>query len=135
MPRQAGSCLSSQTLERSMPTPPELLAVLRGSRDPDAMVLLEMAKVGADLRKPHEPEFVFEVGSQVDAEAMANELSSLDYEVQIYEPNDDNPEYQVIAKRLMVLDLQILNRLSIQFEMMADRYEASYDGWGAEVVE
>lgn len=122
-------------IERFMPTPPELLAALRGSRDPDAMVLLEMAEVGADLRKPHEPEFAFEVVSQVDAEAMANELSQLDYDVQIYEPDDDNPEYQVIAKRLMVLDLQILNQLSSQFEVIAEKYEANYDGWGAEVVE
>ena len=33
-----------------MSTPPELLALLEGSNDPDAMVLLQMAQIGADLQ-------------------------------------------------------------------------------------
>ncbi len=46
-----------------MPTPPELLIALQGNADPDAMVLLQMAKVGADLRKPHEPDFALKCRS------------------------------------------------------------------------
>lgn len=34
------------------------------------MVLLEMAKIGADLRKPHEPDFMFELDAQRNAQAM-----------------------------------------------------------------
>lgn len=118
-----------------MPTPPDLLAPLQGNEDPDAMVLLQMAEVGADLRKPHEPEFAFEVAEQTSAEAIAKELSALNYDVQLFEPDDENPEYQVIAKRVMVLDLLTLNQISLEFEALAENYEASYDGWGAEVVE
>jgi len=55
--------------------------------------------------------------------------------VQLHEPDEENPEYQVIAKRVMVLDLQVLNQLSVQFEALAEKYESSYDGWGAEIVE
>jgi len=35
----------------------------------------------------------------------------------------------------MVLDLQVLNQLSVQFEALAEKYESSYYGWGAEIVE
>ena len=118
-----------------MPTPPELLLTLQGNDDPDAMVLLEMAKVGADLSKPHEPDFAFEVAEQASAEALAKDLCALDYDVQLYEPDAESPAYQVIATRVMVLDLQDLNMLSIQFEALAAKYEAIYDGWGAEIVE
>ncbi len=118
-----------------MPTPPEILSPLLGSGDPDAMVLLQMADLGADLRKPHEPEFAFELGTRASATAIAKKLSELDYDVQLYEPDEENPEYQVVAKRVMVLDLQVLNQLTLEFETLADRYEASYDGWGAEIVE
>lgn len=119
-----------------MPTPPEqLLAALQGNEDPDAMVLLQMAEVGADLRKPHRPEFVFEATERANAESIARELYELDYEVQLYEPDDENPEYQVVAKRTMVLDLRVLNRLTLGFEALAEKHGASYDGWGAEIVE
>lgn len=118
-----------------MPTPSELIAALQGSEDPDAMVLLQMAKQGADLRKPHEPDFAFEVALQANAEAIANELARLDYDVELYLPDDECPDYQVIAKRVMVLELAVLNRISDDFEALADKYEASYDGWGAEIVE
>lgn len=118
-----------------MPTPPELLLALQDNEDPDAIVLLEMAKVGADLRKPHAPDFAFEVREQASAEAIAKELCALDYDVQLYEPNAQSPDYQVIAKRVMVLNLQALNQLSMQFEALAEKYEANYDGWGAEIVE
>lgn len=118
-----------------MPTPPDLLLVLQGNEDPDAMLLLQMAEVGADLRKPHKPDFAFEVAEQASAKAIAKELCALGYDVQLYEPDAENPEYQVIAKRVMVLDLHVLNQLSMQFEALAEKYEASYDGWGAEIVE
>lgn len=118
-----------------MPTPPELLAALQENEDPDAMVLFQLAKMGTDLRKPHAPDFAFEVAGQANAEALAEELSRLDYDVQLYPPDDENPEYQVIAKQVMVLNLSVLNQLSVKFEALAEKYEASYDGWGAEVVE
>ncbi|MEJ5896014.1 ribonuclease E inhibitor RraB [Aquabacterium sp. G14] len=117
-----------------MPTPPELITALSRSTDPDALVLLHMAKVGADLRKPHEPDFAFDVPNKESAEALAQDLCQLDYEVQLYEPDDENPEYKVVAMTTMVLDLGVLNQLSSKFESLAEKYGASYDGWGAEVV-
>lgn len=94
-----------------------------------------MAQIGADLRKPHEPDFAFEVAEQENAKALAAELARLDYDVEIYPPDDESPDYKVNAKRVMVLTLEILNGLSADFEALAKKYEAVYDGWGAEIVE
>ncbi len=118
-----------------MPTPPEMLVALQGNEDPDAMVLLQLAEEGADLRKPHEPEFAFELNDRANAEAIAKELCELDYDVQLYEPDEENPEFQVVATRVMVLELHVLSRLSLEFEALAEKHAASYDGWGAEIVE
>jgi Regulator of ribonuclease activity B len=118
-----------------MPTATELVAALRMSQDPDAMVLVQLAEQGSDLSKAHEPEFVFDVAARADAEAIARALSAGDFEVRLYEPDSDNADYQLVAVRLMVLDLQALNELSQEFEALAKEHSASFDGWGAEVVE
>ncbi|AVS62416.1 hypothetical protein C8241_12625 [Paracidovorax avenae] len=118
-----------------MPTPPELLASLEGSDDPDALVLLQMAHVGADLRQPHSPEFAFEADDEASALALAHELAALDDSVQLHAPDAENPGYQVIAQKHMLLELSALNILSQEFEALAKRHAAVYDGWGAEIVE
>ena len=121
-----------------MPTPVELISALKNSKDPDAMVLSLMIENGSDITKPHEPDFAFEVNNQIDADKIADELVALGFQVEIYTPNNENPEnknHQVVAKRIMVLDLQVLNQLTLQFEALAKNHGAIYDGWGAEIVE
>lgn len=118
-----------------MPTDHELLATLKRSQDPDAMLLVQLAEHGSDLAKPHRPEFAFEVPSEQAAREVASILAAQGYGVETFEPDEDNPAYLVIASRLMGLDLEVLSRLSREFEALAEKYRGSYDGWGAEVVE
>ena len=87
-----------------MPTPVEILAALQGNSDPDAMVLLQMVEIGADLRKPHNPDFAFEVSERSEAEAIAEELKSFGYETELYVPEaNEEAIYQVVAKCELVL--------------------------------
>ncbi len=118
-----------------MPNSPELMAELSKSKDPDAMVLYEMAAQGADLSKVHKPDFAFEAIREADAKAIAETLDSQGYKVRMYEPCIENPNYGVVGERGMVLDLAELTRLTEQFEALARIYNATYDGWGAEIVE
>ncbi len=118
-----------------MTTPLEIIATLRGNKDPDARVLIKMADLVADLRKPHEPDFAFEVPEKLEAAALANELKTLGFNVELYEPVDEEPYFQVIAKKTMVLTLEVLNQHSDLFEVLAERHQGSYDGWGADIVE
>jgi regulator of RNase E activity RraB len=118
-----------------MPTDPTVIGTLKRSQDPDAMVLVQMAEHGADLTKQHEPDFAFEIPTKEAAEKVAAELFANGYRVEVFEPDEENPRHQVLAKRLMVLDLLTLNKLTIQFEALAKKYGGIYDGWGAEIVE
>ena len=118
-----------------MPNSPELLVKLNESKDPDAMVLVQMAARGADFSKPHKPDFAFEAAKEADAQAIAETLHSLGCQVRMYEPDDENPNYGVVGERVMVLELAVLNRLTDQFEALARTNNAVYDGWGAEIVE
>ena len=120
-----------------MPTPEYILAPLRSSTDPDAMVMVQLAKIGSDLRKTHAPEFAFEAENSAIALAIANELAGLNFDVEVQPPEaeDENPNYWVIAKRAMILELAVLRALSAQFEVLAGKHRASYDGWGAEIIE
>jgi len=116
-----------------MPTSPALLARLKNNDDPDAMVLLRMAELGADLSLPHQPEFTFDASSQTMAMAVAEEVAGLDFDVQVFAPEPGEPSWQVVASRRMVLDLDAVVELSARFEKLADARGAVYDGWGAPV--
>jgi hypothetical protein len=65
-----------------------MIAALEGNTNPDAMVLLQMVKNGADLTKPHEPEFAFEALEKARATAIGNHLRSLGYDVSLYGPDE-----------------------------------------------
>lgn len=118
-----------------MPTDHELLATLKRRQDPDAMLLVQLAEHGSDLAKPHRPEFAFEMPADESAREIGASLAAKGYDVETFEPDEDNPAYLVIASRLMRLDLEVLNQLSREFEALAEEHFGSYDGWGAEVVE
>lgn len=118
-----------------MPTDPDLIAILRVSPDPDARVLLQMTDLGANLSTPHEPDFAFELPSSEMAGALATDLSAQGYQVECFDPDEDDSAHQVIAKRTMILNLRTLNKLSVQFEALATKYTGTHDGWGAEIVE
>ncbi|WP_366145984.1 ribonuclease E inhibitor RraB [Acidovorax sp.] len=62
-------------------------------------------------------------------------MARLNYDVQLFTPDEDTPCYQVVAKRKMVLELSALKPLSTQFEELAEKFDANNDGCGAEIVE
>lgn len=118
-----------------MPTPIEIIEMLRTVNDADSSVLLQMAELSADLRKPHLPDFAFETPSEVSAEAIADALVKFGFDVEIYPPDESDPTYQVVGKKEMALHYQSLAKLSNAFEKLANEYNSVYDGWGAEIFE
>ena len=118
-----------------MPTPIEIIESLRAVNDADSSVLLKMAELGADLRKPHLPDFAFETLNESSAEAIADALVELGFDVEIYPPDDSNQNFQVVGKKEMTLSHQSVAGLSSTFEKLALKHKAVYDGWGAEIVE
>lgn len=126
---------SNPPLAYRLRNPPDLMARLQGNADPDARVLLQMAELGSNLMKPHGLEFAFETATRPMAEAVAVELQSLGYAIDLFEPDEENPLYEVLAKRAMVPDLDAIMQLTVEFEALALRHGVSYEGWGSEIVE
>ncbi len=118
-----------------MPTPVEILSLLRTVNDADSSVLLQMAELGADLRKPHRPDFAFETDTERGAAVIADKLVKLGFDVEIYPPDESNQTYQVVGVKEMVLGYQAIAGLSKMFEEIAAEQGVVYDGWGAEIVE
>ena len=118
-----------------MPTPIEIIESLRSVNDADSSVLLQMAELGADLRKTHLPDFAFETDNITSAEAIADALVDLGLDVEIHPPDESNQSFQVVGKKEMTLSYQAVAGLSITFEKLALKHKAVYDGWGAEIVE
>lgn len=118
-----------------MPTDLKLLHSLKENADPDAKVLLQLAQHGADLAKPHEPDFALIIPSEADAQLAAGRLSGLGFSVDVYPCDEAEDGFWVVAKKTMVLELAVLQKLSVQLQQLAEEYGGDYDGWGAEVVE
>ena len=100
-----------------MPTPPSLIA---------------------DLRQPHTLEFAFETTREAAALALVDALIAMDCEVELQAPeaDDDPPNHWVIARQTLVPPVcTAVQSLSARFESLSRQHGASYDGWGAEIVE
>ncbi len=118
-----------------MPTSIQVLQAIKGNPDPDAKVLWQLAKAGSDLSKVHEPDFAFTVLDKSNAHALAKELSEHGYKSTIYEPDDEYPHYEVVGVKRMVLELDLLNNISKDFEALANKHNGEYLGWGTEIEE
>jgi len=112
----------------------DILEAIKNNPDPDAKVMWHLAQNGSDLSKPHEPDFAFSTINENDANSISGELSKMDFRVSIYGPDDKGKNYEVVAVAMMVLELDVLNQLSVKFEEIAKQFNGEYLGWGAEVV-
>ena len=106
------------------------------TENPDAQVVAALKEAGSDISKLHQVEFVFEV-----AEALVDGLASaleVQLDICIYAPAPDNNAkqiFEIVASKTMLLEIGELNCLSATFEAIAAQHQASYDGWGAEIVD
>jgi regulator of RNase E activity RraB len=122
-------------MRRSMPTDKKLLAMLKKSADPDAKVLVQLAKHGSDLGKVHAPDFALVIPSEKSALQAAATLKKRGFSVRV--DRDESPDngFWVIATRKMMLELSALQQLAIEMQALAEEHDGDYDGWGAEIVE
>lgn len=118
-----------------MPTQKQLLARLKKSADPDAKVLVQLAKHGSDLAKVHEPDFALIIPSKKGALQAAATLKKRGFSVRVDRDESPDKGFWVVATREMTLELSILQKLSIEMQELAEEYDGDYDGWGAEIVE
>lgn len=113
----------------------DIIEAIKNSPDLDAKVMWHLAKEGSDLSKPHEPDFAFSANNEHDAKLIQNILIDMGFTVSIYLPDKNIQNFEIVAVAIMILELDVLNKLSIKFEEVAKQFNGEYLGWGAEIVE
>ncbi|MFZ6871631.1 ribonuclease E inhibitor RraB [Undibacterium sp. Di27W] len=116
-----------------MQTTEQLLYQLKNSDDPDAALMLQMLEMGSDFSRPHQPEFCFESPAREKLETLAAVLGAMNFELELYTPDDDHPDFQLIARKEMLLELSDMQEWTKKFESLSTQYGVNYDGWGAEI--
>ncbi|MCK0162902.1 ribonuclease E inhibitor RraB [Marinobacter sp. S6332] len=106
---------------------------LFGRADKDEQVLKALKKNGSDLNKPHEIDFWFDFRSEESARAVAKKVAERGFEVEVYR-GEYGLEFSCKAVKRMVPRLSAMQRLTREFESIAEQHAGVYDGWGAEVV-
>jgi hypothetical protein len=107
--------------------------VALAQQNPDAEVLGQLRKAGADLRKPHEMEFVFTFPAQAGAVRVVSKLTVLGYAAESKQIQKGG-DWVVIANRTMVPAEAELAGMRKQLSEMARAERGEYQGWGTRPV-
>lgn len=107
----------------------------RDGNHPDARVIRQLLAAGADLNKPHQPDFQFEFGKLEDARAVAGELKSRGFAREIRGPDVDGQLYELIARKEMIIEFESMAGLTDGLRELAVKHRGELIGWGTSVEE
>jgi hypothetical protein len=101
----------------------------------DRQLLDELRRVGADLAEPRDTRFFLYFATEEDADAAAETLAELDFEVEVRprEQGAHDERWRVVASRDMVVDEPEIARVRKQLGDVAVRNWGNLGGWEAEV--
>ncbi len=99
----------------------------------DCKTLVQLAKAGSDLKKPHEIDFFFYFPTQDQAKKAAPKLAALGLSTKI-DRAAKGSNWVIHGNKTMVPSEAELQRLRRYFDEIAAAQGGDYDGWGAEVV-
>ena len=101
--------------------------------DLDGSVLNQLVQAGADLSKPHDPEFFLYLPDKSAAERVAGTLRAEGFQVEVTRAAvGDN--WLCLATKTLVLTHEGMTTLRKRFTAIVVEYRGEYDGWGSEVV-
>lgn len=95
----------------------------------DARVLDHLARLGSDPSKAREARHFFYVPDRLDAEAVADTLTSDGWQTTMDEGYD---AWIVVATRIRRLTPELVRQTRARFETIASQHRAEYDGWEAD---
>ena len=99
------------------------------SRTLDGYAIKKLEESGLDITKEYQIEFWF-CSDESDAIArLANELEERMLEVYVSETEQD-PRFVIRALKTMTPELSELQHMRKDFNSLAKKYGAEYDGWG-----
>jgi hypothetical protein len=101
--------------------------------DLDGSVLNQLVQAGADLSKPHDPEFFLYLPDKSAAERVAETLRAEGFQSNVTRAAvGDN--WLCLATKTMVLTHESMAALRKRFTSIVVEHHGEYDGWGTEVV-
>lgn len=109
------------------------LRVFRRRPGPDAFVIAQLERAGANLSRPHPVEFFLCFPEREAADRAAMKVAALEMEVKV-DRAADGALWLVFAVRKMVPAEKDMARLRVALEAIAREEKGEYDGWGAPVV-
>ena len=100
---------------------------------PDAKVIKQLIEAGADLSKPHKPDFQFDFKDLEDARTVAEKLQEEGFASKIYAPQEGYPTYELIAEKEMLIEFTVIADLTDHLRKLAEGNNGKMSGWGTSV--
>ena|SRR6202162_3696420 len=98
-------------------------------READARVLEHLWSLGCDPAEPREVRHFFYAEDHTDEQTVADSLARDGWATRIDEWDE---AWLVVAAHLHSLTAGLVERTRMQFEVLAAKHHAQYDGWEAE---
>ena len=102
-----------------------------GLKYKDLAVLGAMMEAGFDLLQPREVNEYCYAPTADAAAAVANAVGELGFTVVVREPDEQQPEWSIVATQVIVLDPAFVRDTTDAMEAIAAEHGATYDGWDA----
>jgi regulator of ribonuclease activity B len=99
----------------------------------DAEILKQLKKAGANLSKPHFPEFLFDFPTEAAAQEAVAKIKQIGFDADVPPPMPGR-QWPVRAQKSMVLSEDAMKRARYQFDRIARAGGGTYLGWGAPAV-
>lgn len=103
------------------------------SRTLDGYTLKKLEDSGQDLTQQCKMEFWFYADEESAIRNLGDDLESLGFQVHISE-TEQEPKYVARALKSMLPEISVLLGLRKEFNALAKKYGAEYDGWGCSVL-
>ena len=100
---------------------------------PDAKVIKQLIEAGANLEKPHKPDFQFDFKEVEDARNVAKLLLKEGFESKIYAPQEGFPTYELISQKEMIITFEKMSKLTDYLRKVAEENNGEMTGWGTSV--
>jgi hypothetical protein len=105
---------------------------MQQEQSPDAKLIAQLAKSGADLEKLHSFDFVLRFPTQKSAERAEGELMGFAFDTRT-EKGKTDAEWIVHAGKVMYPNEPDLSGLRDKLDAIAERGHGAYEGWKAKV--
>lgn len=102
------------------------------SADPDQSQIDQMSKASVDMSKPQEIAFTLHFSNAHDEAKACVSIYEKKFDVESDRPEKADEKWTCIARKTMVPELKVLQKIRQDFGAIAAKNKGSYDGWTIE---